>query len=433
MDNSTISHYRNGRSFKNVSITKLQALSDFPSDFSAKSIDEVLKYNLEKEVSEFKAKIGSFLEKGSTNIKLIPLKQSDFLNVKQVNKKLSENFKFNQEIRTQKRNGVDLIVETGETKEIMQFATLIGYGALAVNPYLAMETIEYMAANELYTTINNVDKKKEKFIKASNKSLVKTISKMGISTIQSYRGAQIFEAVGLAKSVIDKYFVGTPSRIEGIDLAVIEKETLERHEFAYDGRHPDVDTLPNEGDYKWRKYGERRLFSPEAVSTLQYSTREGNYAEFKKYSKSVDDQAESLATIRGLFRFKGGNSISIDEVEPVEEITKRFVTGAMSYGSISQEAHEALAIAMNTLGGKSNSGEGGENPERFGDNRRSAIKQIASGRFGVTTHYLVNADELQIKMAQGAKPGEGGHLPGSKVYPDIATTAASNQNEEKCL
>lgn len=325
-------------------------------------------------------------------------------------------------IRSKKRNGVDLIVETGETKEIMQFATLIGYGALAVNPYLAMETIEYMAANELYTTINNVDKKKEKFIKASNKSLVKTISKMGISTIQSYRGAQIFEAVGLAKSVIDKYFVGTPSRIEGIDLAVIEKETLERHEFAYDGRHPDVDTLPNEGDYKWRKYGERRLFSPEAVSTLQYSTREGNYAEFKKYSKSVDDQAESLATIRGLFRFKGGNKISIDEVEPVEEITKRFVTGAMSYGSISQEAHEALAIAMNTLGGKSNSGEGGENPERFGDNRRSAIKQIASGRFGVTTHYLVNADELQIKMAQGAKPGEGGHLPGHKVTEEIAAT-----------
>lgn len=327
-----------------------------------------------------------------------------------------------QLIRDKKRNGIDLIVETGEAKEIMQFATLIGYGALAVNPYLAMEAIEYMTTNELYTTINNVGKKKEKFVKAANKSLLKTISKMGISTIQSYRGAQIFEAVGLAKSVIDKYFVGTPSRIEGIDLSIIEKETLERHEHAYDNRHPDVDTLPNEGDYKWRKYGERRLFSPEAVSLLQNSTRNADYAEFKKYSKTVDDQAESLATIRGLFKFAGGNPISIDEVESVETITKRFVTGAMSYGSISQEAHEALAIAMNTLGGKSNSGEGGENPERFTDNRRSAIKQIASGRFGVTTHYLVNADELQIKMAQGAKPGEGGHLPGHKVTEEIAST-----------
>lgn len=325
-------------------------------------------------------------------------------------------------IRNHKRNGIDLIVETGEAKEIMQFATLLGYGALAINPYLALETIEYMTHYELYTTANNVDKKKEKFVKAANKSLLKTISKMGISTIQSYRGAQIFEAVGLAQALVDKYFTGTPTRIEGIDIRVIEKETLERHSHAFDGVHPDVDTLPNDGDYKWRKYGERRLFSPEAVSLLQYSTRVGDYAKFKEYSKTVDDQAESLATIRGLFKFKGGKAISIDEVESVEEITKRFVTGAMSYGSISQEAHEALAIAMNTLGGKSNSGEGGENPERFGDNRRSAIKQIASGRFGVTTHYLVNADELQIKMAQGAKPGEGGHLPGHKVSEEIAAT-----------
>ncbi|MBN1468071.1 MAG: glutamate synthase large subunit [Fusobacteriaceae bacterium] len=325
-------------------------------------------------------------------------------------------------IRNKKRNGIDLIIETGEAKEIMQFATLIGYGALAINPYLALETIEYMCENELYTSKDNAPKKKEKFVKAANKSILKTISKMGISTIQSYRGAQIFEAVGLAKSVIDKYFVGTPSRIEGIDLSIIEKETLERHKFAFDNRHPNVDTLPNVGDYKWRKYGERRLFSPEAVSTLQFATRTGNYEEFKKYTKDVDGQAEALATIRGLFKFKGGNPISIDEVEPVESITKRFVTGAMSYGSISQEAHEALAIAMNTLGGKSNSGEGGENPERFGDKRRSAIKQVASGRFGVTTHYLVNADELQIKMAQGAKPGEGGHLPGHKVSEEIAAT-----------
>ncbi len=325
-------------------------------------------------------------------------------------------------IKEHKRNGVDIIVETGEAKEVMQFATLIGYGALAVNPYLAFEAIAYMSEKELYLTSGNVEKKQKKFVKAINKGLLKVTSKMGISTVQSYRGAQIFEAVGLSKSVVDKYFVGTASRIEGVSLAGLEEETLKRHEAAYDDYRQEVETLPNVGDYKWRKYGEKRLFSPEVVASLQHSTRTADYKEFKKYSKLVDEQGEALATIRGLFKIKKGNPIDISQVESVDEITKRFVTGAMSYGSISQEAHEAMAIAMNTIGGKSNSGEGGENPARFGDNRRSAIKQIASGRFGVTTHYLVNADELQIKMAQGAKPGEGGHLPGHKVTEEIAAT-----------
>jgi glutamate synthase (NADPH/NADH) large chain len=325
-------------------------------------------------------------------------------------------------IANKKRTGVDIIVETGEAKEVMQFATLIGYGALAINPYLALDTIAYMAEKELYITSGEVDKKQYKFIKAINKGLLKIASKMGISTIQSYRGAQIFESIGLAKSVVDKYFVGTPSRIEGIDIKTIEKETIERHMKAYNNHTPEVETLDNEGDYKWRKHGEKRLFSPEAVASLQHSTRTNDYKEFKKYTKLVDDQAEALATLRGLFKIKKGSPIDIDQVESVEEITKRFVTGAMSYGSISQEAHEAMAIAMNTIGGKSNSGEGGEDPQRFKDNRRSAIKQVASGRFGVTTHYLVNADELQIKMAQGAKPGEGGHLPAHKVSEEIAKT-----------
>lgn len=325
-------------------------------------------------------------------------------------------------IKNHKRNGVDLIVETGEAKEVMQFATLIGFGALAVNPYLALEAISYMSEKELYLTSGQVEKKQQKFVKAISKGLLKVTSKMGISTIQSYRGAQIFEAVGLAKSVVDKYFVGTPSRIEGVDLKTLEAETLRTHDSAFDDYKQEAETLPNMGDYKWRKHGEKRLFSPEAVATLQHATRTADYNEFKKYTKLVDEQGEALATIRGLFKIKKGNPIDINEVESVDEITKRFVTGAMSYGSISQEAHEAMAIAMNTIGGKSNSGEGGENPERFKDNRRSAIKQIASGRFGVTTHYLVNADELQIKMAQGAKPGEGGHLPGHKVTEEIAAT-----------
>ena len=323
-------------------------------------------------------------------------------------------------INKRKRNGIDLIVETGEAREVMHFALLIGFGALAVNPYLAFDSIGYMCEKELYLTNNNPVKKQEKFVKAIGKGITKVMSKMGISTIQSYRGAQIFEALGLKKELIDRYFKGTTSRIEGIGLDIIEKETLRKHEEAFGELQEQPKILKTEGEYHWKHGGEKHLFSPKAIAKLQESTRSKDYKEYKEYAKLINEQGKDLATIRGLFKIKKGNSISIDEVESVDSITKRFVTGAMSYGSISREAHEAMAIAMNTIGGKSNSGEGGEDPKRFLDNRRSAIKQIASGRFGVTTHYLVNADELQIKMAQGAKPGEGGHLPGHKVSEEIA-------------
>jgi len=323
-------------------------------------------------------------------------------------------------INKRKRNGIDLIVETGEAREVMHFALLIGFGALAVNPYLAFDSIGYMCEKELYLTNNNPVKKQEKFVKAIGKGITKVMSKMGISTIQSYRGAQIFEALGLKKELVDRYFKGTTSRIEGIGLDIIEKETLRKHEEAFGELQEQPKILKTEGEYHWKHGGEKHLFSPKAIAKLQESTRSKDYKEYKEYAKLINEQGKDLATIRGLFKIKKGNSISIDEVESVDSITKRFVTGAMSYGSISREAHEAMAIAMNTIGGKSNSGEGGEDPKRFLDNRRSAIKQIASGRFGVTTHYLVNADELQIKMAQGAKPGEGGHLPGHKVSEEIA-------------
>jgi len=323
-------------------------------------------------------------------------------------------------INKRKRNGIDLIVETGEAREVMHFALLIGFGALAVNPYLAFDSIGYMCEKELYLTNNNPVKKQEKFVKAIGKGITKVMSKMGISTIQSYRGAQIFEALGLKKELVDRYFKGTTSRIEGIGLDIIEKETLRKHKEAFGELQEQPKILKTEGEYHWKHGGEKHLFSPKAIAKLQESTRSKDYKEYKEYAKLINEQGKDLATIRGLFKIKKGNSISIDEVESVDSITKRFVTGAMSYGSISREAHEAMAIAMNTIGGKSNSGEGGEDPKRFLDNRRSAIKQIASGRFGVTTHYLVNADELQIKMAQGAKPGEGGHLPGHKVSEEIA-------------
>ncbi|WP_018247346.1 glutamate synthase large subunit [Orenia marismortui] len=327
-------------------------------------------------------------------------------------------------IKENKRNGVDIIVETGEAREVMHFALLIGYGALAVNPYLALETISYMTDKELYLDAADSDtlnSRKKGYIKAINKGLLKIMSKMGISTIQSYRGAQIFEAVGLSQGFIDQYFPGTTSRIEGIALDVLEREILDNHSKAFkELNDSNENLLENEGKYKWRPKGEHHLFTPEAISTLQYAAKTNDYELYKEYSKMINDQSGNLSTIRGLFKFKDRNPIPISEVEPVEEIRKRFVTGAMSYGSISKEAHETIAKAMNAIGGMSNSGEGGEDPERFEDNRRSAIKQVASGRFGVTTHYLVNADELQIKMAQGAKPGEGGHLPGHKVTEEIA-------------
>ncbi len=330
-------------------------------------------------------------------------------------------------IRTATRTRVSLILESGEPREVHHFAVLLGYGVNAINPYLAFESLDDMIQQGMLPEIDH-KKAVKNFIKASVKGVVKTMAKMGISTIQSYRGAQIFEAVGLHQSVIDTYFTWTPSRIGGIDLNGVAEELLTRHAKAYPKRVAAEPTLAPGGQYQWRKDGEEHLFNPLTVQSLQKATRTNDYQEFKVFSKLIDEQSERHYTLRGLLDFKNTVPVPLDEVEPVEEIMKRFKTGAMSYGSISQEAHEALAIAMNRIGGRSNTGEGGEDPERFtwtneqGDSKNSNIKQVASGRFGVTSHYLTNAGELQIKMAQGAKPGEGGELPGHKVYPWVART-----------
>jgi len=370
-------------------------------------------------------------------------------------------------IRKGTRTRASIILESGEPREVHHFALLIGYGCNAINPYLAFETIEDMLRRglvsgiDLCTAINN-------YVKAAVRGVVKTMAKMGISAIQSYRGAQIFEAIGLDHSVIDKYFTGTVSRLDGVELDVLAEEALARHKSAFAAGEQSGATLDSGGQYQWRADGEFHLFNPATIHKLQLACRTNNYALYKEFSALINDQARNLCTLRALLDFKfarepsaheeaeGGwlhgsraelvptatagahtvrhpvssalRPVPLEEVEPVEEIVKRFKTGAMSYGSISQEAHEALAIAMNRLGGKSNTGEGGEDPARYvwtnerGDSKNSAIKQVASGRFGVTSYYLVNAKELQIKIAQGAKPGEGGELPGRKVYPWIAKT-----------
>jgi glutamate synthase (ferredoxin) len=328
-------------------------------------------------------------------------------------------------IRTGTRTRVGLVLESGEPREVHHFALLIGYGCGAVNPYLAFETIKDMIDQRLLVNVEFKTAVKN-YIKSATKGVTKVASKIGISTIQSYRGAQIFEAVGLNHDVIKKYFTWTASRIEGADLEVIATEAIARHTHAFPDRPASGNTLDVGGDYQWRKDGEAHLFSPETIHALQKAVREGNYELFKKYSALVNEHNQQHYTLRGLLDFKSRESISIDEVEPIESILSRFKTGAMSYGSISKEAHETLAIAMNRIGGKSNTGEGGEDPDRYtwtneqGDSKNSAIKQVASGRFGVTSLYLSQAKEIQIKMAQGAKPGEGGQLPGKKVYPWIA-------------
>jgi len=317
------------------------------------------------------------------------------------------------------------VLETGEAREVHHFALLIGYGVSAINPYVAFETIDDMIREGGLQKIDHKTACKN-FVKAASKGVIKVMSKMGISTIQSYRGAQVFEALGLRQDVIDHYFTWTPSRVGGVGLNVIAAEVLMRHRAAYPDRVIDSHVLPVGGLYQWRAEGEAHLFTPEAIHALQKATRTGSYQTFKAYSKLIDEQSKTLCTLRSLLDFKSAESVPIEEVEPVEAIMRRFKTGAMSYGSISKEAHETLAIAMNRVGGKSNTGEGGEDPERFtwtnelGDSKKSAIKQVASGRFGVTSEYLVNANEIQIKMAQGAKPGEGGQLPGTKVYPWVA-------------
>ena len=327
-------------------------------------------------------------------------------------------------IREGLRTRISMVLETGEAREVHHFSLLIGYGCSAVNPYLAFETVDEMIQDGL---LPNVDHKTacKNIVKAASKGVIKVMSKMGISSIQSYRGAQVFEAVGLRQDIVDKYFTWTPSRVGGVGLDVIAQEVLARHHQAYPERAVDGNVLPVGGQYQWRDEGEAHLFNPETIHRLQKAVRTGSYAVFKEYAKLINDQSKSLCTLRSLLEFKAATAIPLDQVEPVESIMKRFKTGAMSYGSISKEAHENLAVAMNRIGGKSNTGEGGEDPARYqalanGDSRNSAIKQVASGRFGVTSEYLVNARELQIKMAQGAKPGEGGQLPGTKVYPWIA-------------
>ncbi len=328
-------------------------------------------------------------------------------------------------VREGTRTRVGLIIETGEPREIHHASLLIGYGAGAINPYLAFETLDDMILQGLLPGIDRA-KATKNYIKALNKGVLKVISKMGISTIQSYRGAQIFEAIGLNREFVDRCFTWTASRIGGVGIDVIAQEAILRHQRAFPQRPVGKPELDWGGEYQWRRDGEYHLFNPETVFKLQHATRSGQYKIFKEYTEKVDNQNRNLCTLRGLVEFRFAEQpIPIEEVEPVESIVKRFATGAMSYGSISQEAHETLAIAMNRMGARSNTGEGGEDPARYkpdpnGDLRRSAVKQVASGRFGVTSEYLVNSTDLQIKMAQGSKPGEGGQLPGQKVYPWIA-------------
>jgi glutamate synthase domain-containing protein 2/glutamate synthase domain-containing protein 1/glutamate synthase domain-containing protein 3 len=336
-------------------------------------------------------------------------------------------------IRMALRTQCGIVCETGEAREVAHMALLIGYGAAAINPYLALSTLEQILEEGTYapedldlaTAIQN-------FIKANDKGLLKTFAKMGISTLQSYHGAQIFEAVGLADEVVENCFTGTASRVQGIGFDVIAQEAVIRHQRAFPGDDYQYDELDPGGLYQWRARGERHTFNPDTVSHLQIALKRRSYDDYKLFSKAADGEAQEACTLRGLFDFQKGlrEPVPLDDVEPVSEIVSRFCTGAMSYGSISLEAHQTLAIAMNRLGAKSNTGEGGEDPDRFtpdenGDLRRSAIKQVASGRFGVTSWYLVNSDEMQIKVAQGAKPGEGGELPGHKVNETIAKTRHS--------
>ncbi|RAY16474.1 glutamate synthase large subunit [Actinomadura craniellae] len=336
-------------------------------------------------------------------------------------------------IREKTRTQVGLVIETAEARECHHMALLIGYGASAINPYLALETVEDLVRTGAITGIDERTAARN-LVKAYGKGVLKVMSKMGVSTVASYTGAQIFEAIGLGEDVIARCFTGTTSRLGGVGFDVIAREAAERHRRAYPpgGNEAAHRTLEVGGEYQWRREGEPHLFNPDTVFKLQHATRTRRYEIYKEYTSLVDSQSQQLMTLRGLFKLREGQRppVPIDEVEPVAEIVKRFSTGAMSYGSISAEAHETLAIAMNRLGGKSNTGEGGEDPDRFtpdanGDLRRSAIKQVASGRFGVTSEYLTNADDIQIKMAQGAKPGEGGQLPGHKVYPWIAKTRHS--------
>src|SRR6266705_2421048 len=337
----------------------------------------------------------------------------------------------NHLIREKTRNQVALIVESGEPREVMHVALLLGYGASAVNPYLAIETLEDRLRDGAFPADYTWDKVFKSYMKAIDKGLLKTFSKMGISTLQSYQGAQIFETIGLQKSLVGRYFTGTASRIEGVTMEVLAREALLKHQFAMQPPSESDTELRVGGEYQYRVRGERHLLNPITVSKLQHAVRQGKFETFQEFAGIINQQNRDLQMLRGMFDFQpAGKPVPLEEVEPAANIVKRFATGAMSFGSISKEAHETLAIAMNRIGGKSNTGEGGEDPVRFvpdsnGDSRNSAIKQVASGRFGVTSLYPTKARELQIKMAQGAKPGEGGQLPGGKIYPPIAKVRLS--------
>ncbi|MEU8037333.1 glutamate synthase large subunit [Streptosporangium sp. NPDC049078] len=375
-------------------------------------------------IEEIRAEVSSVIEGGARIIVLSDRGSSDVL--APIPSLLLTGAVHHHLIAEKTRTKIGLVIETGEAREAHHMALLVGYGAGAVNPYLAIETVEDMVDSGVL----KIDKHKavRNLIKAYGKGVLKVMSKMGVSTVASYTGAQIFEALGLSQEVVDVCFTGTTSRLGGVGFDVLAEEAAQRHLRAYPRAENAHRRLEVGGEYQWRREGEPHLFNPETVFKLQHATRSRRYEIFKEYTGLVDSQAERLMTLRGMFKLREGvrEPVPIDEVEPVSEIVKRFSTGAMSYGSISMEAHETLAIAMNRLGGKSNTGEGGEDPERLHDPvRRSAIKQVASGRFGVTSEYLVNADDVQIKMAQGAKPGEGGQLPGHKVYPWVAKTRHS--------
>jgi len=338
-------------------------------------------------------------------------------------------------VRLETRTHIGLALESGEPREVHHFCLLLGYGAQAINPYMAFEGINDMIRENMLEGYS-YEEAEERYIYGAIKGIIKVMAKMGISTIKSYRGAQIFEAVGLNQQVVDRYFTWTTTQVQGMSVEDVARESLARHEAAFPAISTQVQTLDVGGHYQWRQDGEKHLFNPKTIHLLQRAAREDSYKIYKHYANEINDQSERLATLRSLLEFKGDSkSIPIEEVESVEAITRRFKSGAMSYGSISQEAHEGLAIAMNRLGGRSNTGEGGEDPARYvlepnGDSKNSAIKQVASGRFGVTSYYLTQAQELQIKMAQGAKPGEGGELPGAKVYPWIAKVRHSTPGVE---
>ncbi|ADQ13981.1 glutamate synthase large subunit [Halanaerobium hydrogeniformans] len=407
----------------NAQLKKIKELDQ--AGFKTAEIDIIFdkeENDLEKAINEIFAKADSLIENG-TNIIILTDKKinADKLPIPAL---LAVSALHHHLIKNGSRTKVSIVLESGEPREVHHFALLIGYGLDAVNPYLAYASlVDLVKEGHL-----EMDSKKavQKYIKAAVKGVIKVMAKMGISTVQSYRGAQIFEAIGIGEEVIDKYFCRTPSRIGGIGLEEIAKESQLRHDSAFKGIKIERDTLDPGSNFAWRKDGEEHLYNPETIYLLQRAVREDNYQLYKEYAAKINDQSDKMLTLRGLLEPDyAAEAIPLEEVEPAENIMKRFKTGAMSYGSISQEAHEALAIAMNRIGGKSNTGEGGEDPDRYtrdanGDLRNSAIKQVASGRFGVDSSYLVSAEEIQIKMAQGAKPGEGGQLPGKKVYPWVA-------------